>query len=150
MNQKSNTYFFTGALIVLAIGLVLALGFNARNKKNLRAEKNTTGVLTGEKEKALEEIRKLNDDYAALSARSDENARLLEECKANMSSLGNSINALSRDNKSLKNSSIELAELRKKYDALEKEQAQLNSEKQMLLEKNTGLHNDLASVTEEK
>jgi predicted nucleic acid-binding Zn-ribbon protein len=150
MNQKTNTYLLTGILIVLAIGLILAIGYNSRNKKNLKAEKITSGTLLTEKEKAITELDKLNGKYTALNTKSEENLRMLAECRNSIAGLEKKVSSLSGENRALRKSSAELAELKKKYEALEKESAQLKVDHEQLLAKNARLQGDLAALGNEK
>lgn len=150
MNQKTKTYMIAGLLIVLAIGLILAVGYNARNKKSLKTEKMTSATLLTEKEKALAELTRLNSEFAALGSRNEENMRMLTECRDNISSLEKKVSSLSTENRSMRKLSAEIADLKKKYEALEKESVQLKSEREELLARNEKLKKDLSESDNEK
>lgn len=150
MNQKNKDLLFAGIFIVLAIGLIMAFGYNARNKKSLKAEKMTSVTLLTEKEKALAELDRLNKELAELGSVSEENMRMLTESRDNISGLEKKISSLSAENRSLRKSGAELADLKKKYEALENESARLRGEREELTARSEKLKKDLEDAENEK
>lgn len=150
MNRKTRDYLLAGLLIVLAFGLIMAAGYNARNKKSLKAERITSATLMTEREKALAELDKTNGELATLGSKSEENTRMLAEYSDNISGLEKKISSLSVENRSLRKTRAELADLNKKYEALEKESSQLKGDKEELLARNERLKKDLDTTENEK
>jgi hypothetical protein len=136
MNQKTTTYVAGAVIAILLIGLILTIGSNARNKKNLASEKLATEKYLTERSAIEKDLAKLKADFSALQQKSEENMKR--------------INTLSGENRSLRTSKNELADLKKTKSELEMEFSRLKSENDRLLAQSSNLQNSLNILEEEK
>jgi predicted RNase H-like nuclease (RuvC/YqgF family) len=149
-NQKTITYVGAAIIAILLLGLILTIVFNAKNKKNLRAEKLTSENLISGKSKVEEELAKTKNDFSVLKQQYDANTKLLSETDSKIAENDKRINALSFENRSLRANKKELEELKKTKAELEKEFSQLKSEHDRLLAQSGELQNSFNSLEEEK
>ena len=150
MNQKTINYVGAGIIAVLLLGLILTIGINAKNKKNLRNEKTNSEARLFEKQKVESNLEKLKSDLSILKQQSDANSKLLSEANMKIAENEKRINTLSRDNKLLRGNAKELEQLKKTKADLEKESYQLKSENDRLLAQYKDLQNSLNSLETEK
>jgi hypothetical protein len=150
MNQKTTTYVAGAVIAILLIGLILTIGSNARNKKNLASEKLATEKYLTERSAIEKDLAKLKADFSALQQKSDDNARLLSESSLKLEENMKRINTLSGENRSLRTSKNELADLKKTKSELEMEFSRLKSENDRLLAQSSNLQNSLNILEEEK
>lgn len=150
MNQRTATYVLGAAIAILLIGLILAIGSNVKNKKNLASEKLATEKYLSERSAIEKDLTKLKSDLSALQEKSDSNGRLLSESALRLDENLKRINALSGENRSLRSNKTELADLKKTKSELEMEFSRLKSENDKLLAKSNDLQNSLDQLEEEK
>jgi len=150
MNQRTATYVLGAAIAILLIGLILAIGSNVKNKKNLASEKLATEKYLSERSAIEKDLTKLKSDFSALQEKSDANGRLLSESALRLDENLKRINALSGENRSLRSNKTELADLKKTKSELEMEFSRLKSENDKLLAMSNDLQNSLDQLEEEK
>ena len=150
MEQKTITYTGAGIIAVLVLALILAIGSNAKNKKNLGKEKTNSESLLLEKQKLESNLEKLNSDLSRLNQQSDANARLLEESNLKIAENEKKNKALSGEVKMLRSDKMELADLKKAKADLDAEYSQLKSERDRILVQNKDLEKSIASLENEK
>lgn len=150
MNQKTINYVGAGIIAVLLLGLILAIGTNGRNKKNLRTEKTTSEALLFEKQKLEGNLEKLKSDFSVLKQQSDANDKLLSETNSKIAENDKRINALTRDNRILRGNSKEFEELKKAKNNLDMAFSLLEFEHQALLGQKNDLQNSLNTLEAEK
>ena len=150
MNQKTTTYVLAAAIAILLLGLILSIGLNVKNKKNLNSEKLTSETILSEKASIEKELAKLKTDFSTLKQMGDANSKLLTESTAKIAETEKKINALSGENRTLRANKKELADLKKAKSDLDMEFSQLKSEQERLLAQSRDLQNSLNSLEEEK
>ena len=149
-DQKVLIYIGIAVIVLLLIGLGFTFSSNLKNKRNLNSEKLASEKLLSEKLMVEKELEKLKADFSSLTAKSDANAKLLDETNAKIAENQKKINALSGQNRSLQGNKEELEELQKIKADLEKQSAQLKSDKDNLLAQTNDLQNSLASLEADK
>ena len=150
MNQKTITYVGAGIIAILLLGLILSIGINVKNKKNLRNEKTTSEARLFEKQKVEEALAKLKTEFSVLEQQRDANDRLLNESNLKIAENEKKINSLTGENRSLRANTKELAELKKTKDELDREYSQLKSDNDRLLTQTKDLQNYLNALEAEK
>jgi len=150
MNQRTTTFVLGAVIAVLLIGFILAIGSNAKNKRNLASERLATEKYLSERSVIEKDLTKLKADFSALQLKSDDNARLLSESVTKLEENMKRINALSGENRMLRSNKTELADLKKTKSELEMEFSRLKSENERLLAKSNELQNSLKLLEEEK
>jgi myosin heavy subunit len=150
--EKRQITIYAGAavLALLLIGLFISLGSNARNKKYLNSERLASEKLLSGKLSVEKELGKLQGEFNSLRQKSDANALLLDETNMKIAESENKINSLTRENRSLRASRNELAELKKFKENLEKESAQLKTDYNRLMSFSKNLQNSIEALEEDK
>jgi myosin heavy subunit len=148
MNHKSTAYLITAAIAVVA--LIVMTSVNIKTKKNLKSEQLTSKTLSVEKAAIEKELKNANVKFAGLQSEFDLNAGRLKESGAKLEETEKKINSLLSENRSLRATSRELAELKKAKAALDYEMGQLTSEQQSLRSKNVDLQANIGSLEKEK
>jgi hypothetical protein len=144
--QKTVTYVGAGIIVLLLVALLLTVGFNLKNKRNLTAEKiNSEKQLFGKMEVARD-LANLKEDYSVFEQKSNANNKLLDEAKSKLTENEKMTNMLLSENRSLRANKRELAELKKTKDELEKESSQLKSDYERFLAQSKDLQNSLSAL----
>jgi hypothetical protein len=86
---------------------------NIKTKKNLKSEQLTSKTLSVEKAAIEKELKNANVKFAGLQSEFDLNAGRLKESGAKLEETGKRINSLLSENRSLRATGRELAELKK-------------------------------------
>ena len=145
--QNRNIIYIGGGIIVLLLGLtIFEFVSNSKNKKYLDAERMQTETLTNENQQVREELQTLKNELGSLTSLSDSTSRMLEKSEKTTKQGSNRIAALSRENKELNVSKIELEELLKSKSELEKTYADLQTEHEKALARIMDLESSLAAT----
>lgn len=150
MNQKTINYLGAAIIALLILGLVVAIGKNARTGKSLKNEKTLSETLLVEKQKVESDLEKMKTDLSVLRQQSEANEKLLSESRLKIDESDKRINSLARDNRLLRNSTRELEDLKKTRDELEKDFTRLKSENERLLAQARDLQSSVSSLETEK
>jgi peptidoglycan hydrolase CwlO-like protein len=148
MNHKSTAYLITAAIAVIA--LIVMTSVNIKTKKNLKSEQLALKTLSVEKAAIEKELRNANVKFSGLQSEFDINTGRLKESAIKLDETEKRINSLVSENRSLRATGKELAELKKTKTALENEMAQLRSEQLSLRSKNVDLQANISSLEREK
>jgi hypothetical protein len=148
-NNKVLTYSGVVIIALLLIGLVLMVGSNSRNKKNLNNEKLTSEKLLSEKLTVEKELSKLKLDFSALDAKDKLDTKLIDEANLKIAEFEKRINSLTAENRSLRPLKKELEDLQKIKADLETQSIQLKSDYDKLIAQNRDLQNTLSSLETE-
>ena len=150
--RKSNIVMYVGIAIIILLlaGLIFTVSSNSKNKNSLNAEKLASEKLLSEKLSLEKELAKMKADYASLSEKSSATEKLLEETNLKIAENQKRINALSGENRSLRNVKKEMEELQKVKAELENSLVQQKADYQKLLAKSNDLQNSIASLETDK
>jgi predicted nucleic acid-binding Zn-ribbon protein len=149
-NQRTITYVLGAIIAILLIGLIFTYVSNVKNKKSLSAEKLTSEACLSEKQKLETNMGILNNDLSVLKQQSDANEKLLSESKFKIAENEKKINSLTGENRSLRTSKKELAELKETKDALDRDYSLLKTENEKLLAQGKELQNSIKTLEAEK
>ena len=150
MNNKTLTT--VGAIIIalLLLSTVYAFISNAKNKKNLSAERLLTESLTSEKQAVQQELEKLKTDFAALNDKADAGAKLLAAAETELTEKNNRIYSLSRSNNNLKKDLGDFENLKAEKANLDKEFETLKTNYDKLTAQSDNLENTMKNLEAEK
>jgi len=152
MEKRRQTIAYAGAIVIglLLINLVFTIGSNTKNKKSLITEKLASEKLLSEKLSLEKKLAALMDDYTTLTENDRNNSKLLAETKIKIAENEKKINSITSENRSLRATKKELAEIQKVKSNLEKESAQLKSGYEQLMAQSRDLQNSVLLLGTEK
>lgn len=150
MKDKTTTYIGAVIIVLLLITATIALVSNSKNKRNLKAEKSQTEALTSQKLQVSQELDKVRNDLASVTAKDETTEKNLKETESKLADNEKRIHALSRENSSLMNDKKELGELKKSKEDLDKAYADLKLEQQNSLSRIKDLENSQLDLQSDK
>ena len=110
-NQNTLIYVLAAAIAILLIGFFITIRSNSKNKDYLSTEKVTNDKLLSEKLSLENQLTKLLAELSTLKDKSSANEKLLSDTQVKLAENEKKVNALNGENRSLRASKQELADL---------------------------------------